>query len=47
MEERVELASSVSEFKFNKKRVRVLQGVDGDMKRECKVYHLIETLFIN
>ena len=36
-DERKKLGESVIDFKFNKKRVKVIQGNDGDLARECKV----------
>ncbi len=33
---RSEVAKDVSEYKFNKKRVRLLTGNEGYLKRECK-----------
>jgi hypothetical protein len=33
---RSEVAKDVSEYKFNKKRVRLLVGNEGFLKRECK-----------
>lgn len=35
-EERQECAESITDFRFNKKRLRILQGDDGVLQRECK-----------
>ena len=36
-EERLKAGESITDFRFNKKRVRVLQGDEGELARECKV----------
>ena len=36
-EERLKAGESITDFRFNKKRVRVLQGDEGDLTRQCKV----------
>jgi len=35
-EERLKAGESITDFRFNKKRVRVLQGDEGELARECK-----------